>query len=145
MDGSDGFAQVSVAGDDEDQARGWGAIGVAPIDDLEDGALTFEMRKLPLADGIANVSRRYAEASFVSAESGALEVFLGTDGEADGVATATPSEVSASFHGPYSVECWVAPEALGQDPNGTGDPGGKVRIQDEGFESEFCRRFAAWR
>ena len=145
LDGADGVIQLAVDGQDEDGQVGWSAIGVAAVDDLDDGELTFAMRKLPLEDGIANVARHHGEGSYVGAEAGDLEVSLGDDGQADGVATATPVEVSAAFDGPYSVSCWVAPEALGQEPNGTGDPGGAVRIQDEDFESEFCRRFAAWR
>lgn len=145
LDGADGFIQLWVDGQDEEGQVGWSAVGVAAVDDLDDGELTLAMRKLPLEDGIANVARHHGEGSYVGAEAGDLEVSLGDDGQAEGVATATPAEVSATFDGPYSVSCWVAPEALGQEPNGTGDPGGHARIQDEGFESEFCRRFAAWR
>jgi hypothetical protein len=145
LDGTDGFVQVAVEGSDDAGRPAWSALGVAAVDELEGGELTFELQQLPLADGIANAARHHPDETYDGAESGVFEVSLGADDQADGFVEALPATVSATFRGPFTVSCWVAPEALDQAANGSGDPGGKVRIEDEAFETAFCSRFAAWR
>lgn len=144
-DGVDGGVQVWLDGSDEDGEVGWSAIGSATLEDLDRGRLNFDLKKLPLTPGVGNATRWRDVDDLVAAEEGTLEIVLADGHQASGTAVAVPEAVGASFAGPFVVECWVAPAALGEPENGFGDGTVSVRIQDENFESEFCQRFIDWR
>lgn len=146
FDGPDGGVQVRVEGLDEEAEPGWSASGSATLEDLDAGKFTFDLKMLPLTPGIGNATRWLGGVDdLVPAEQGTMTIDLGQDHEAEGSASAVPEAAGATFSGPFVVNCWVAPAALGQPDNGYGDPGGKERVQDVDFESEFCQRFLAWR
>lgn len=72
----------------------------------------------------------------------------GTRPVLEGSVHADPDAMSAEFRTEYSVECLVAPEALGQTANGGPAPGSRVIgvfVPDERFESAFCQKFVSVR
>jgi hypothetical protein len=71
-----------------------------------------------------------------------MRLQLGSGQAVNGSVTADPKEASTTFVGRYGLSCWVRPEMLGLRSNGSGPSGAVERVEDESFQSEFCRRVA---
>jgi hypothetical protein len=110
------------------------------------GGSTVELARKPPTPGIGYVAIREAdEYRTLLAESvhGQLTFQLHQGGTVDGEASTEPSEASATFTGKYGLSCWVLPETIGQEQNGSGD--GLSYVEDVAMASEFCQQFQQFR
>lgn len=144
-EGLDAAVQLSLWGGHD--TGDWQATGAAALETLDAGAFSLDARKLPLAPGIANVSRRYGgdESTWEFAEDGTLSLQLADGGRFSGSAEVGLPALDATFEGRFVFECLVFRETLGLPPNGQGSEGVIEHVLDEQLESAFCQRFARWR
>jgi hypothetical protein len=103
---------------------------------------TIELARMPPTPGVGYVAIREADDNAtLLAESvgGQLTFQLHEGGVVEGEASTQPSDASATLTGKYSLSCWVLPQTLGQEQDGSGN--GAAYVQDAAMTSKFCKRF----
>lgn len=131
--------EVAASADGVDD---WQARGGATEADVEAGRFVLDVRTQAAAPGVANVMRTNETDQIVQATTGQLTIELHDEQLATGSAVTELDELSAEFDGDFVLECWVKPEELGQEANGSGDG---MHVHDVDMASEFCQQFTRWR
>jgi hypothetical protein len=117
----------------------WTARFGSSVEMLLARSITIELQRRPLRVGVGVVA--YGSGDRLTAvQKGVLQLQVGKDQIIAGRATANSKEASVRFAGQYGLSCWVRPETLGLSPNGTGSSGTSERVEDDAFQSDFCRR-----
>jgi hypothetical protein len=135
--------EVSVAG--EGETGGWSASFVVSPAALLAQSGRVKLAALPPTEGVGLVAHGNADEPTL-ASTGLLSFVLDPESRRIRGQAVTPSpRAAATFDAGYVLTCWVRPEALRQGIDGELDPGMELRVPDERFASEFCRRFAGLR
>lgn len=114
------------------------------LDPEDTAGSTVQLARMPPTPGIGYVAIREADATVLAESMGGQLTFqLHQGGAVDGEVLTEPSDASATFTGKYSLSCWVLPETIGQEQNGSGD--GVAYVQDVAMTSEFCMPFQGLR
>jgi len=140
VESADPPVQASLAATAANGAT-WTALFGLSIEMLASRSMTIEVQRRPLRVGAGVVTHGSGDHPTPVRE-GTIRLQLGTGQSVSGSATADEQKASATFVGRYGLSCWVRPETLGLRPNGSGPSGVVERVEDESFQSEFCRRVA---
>ncbi len=139
IEGANPPVQISLsasAGAHESQSA---LLGVS-LEMLLRRKLALQIERRPLRAGGGIISRQ-TEGRLTTIGGGTAQLELVEDRGVRGELRDSRGQVTA-LEGTYALSCWVLPETLGGSGNGSGSPGMIERVEDEDFQSEFCKRVA---